>query len=83
MAINEDKNAHMLARTEGGKIEISAGWKARKHDPSRFNETYSSYTKPKDAKIEPSRCKELIQGETKGRSFNPLTGKVSYLNNFL
>lgn len=83
MAINTDKHAHMLARTEGGKIEIAAGWKSRKHDPRTMVETYSSYTKPKTAKLEPARCKELIKGETKGRSFNPLTGNISHLNNFI
>ena len=42
----------MVARTEGGKVEISTGWKTRYVGKQRFADTYAGYTAASDPKID-------------------------------
>jgi hypothetical protein len=73
----------MTARTEGGVVEISTGWKTRKVGGQRFENTYDMYTKGKAPKIDPTRIKSLVKGEMKDRVYNPVTGTVHYNDRFV
>ncbi len=51
MKVTKDSHALMTARTEGGVVEISTGWKSKKSGSQRFENTYDMYTKSKPPKI--------------------------------
>ena len=79
---NRDKHAVMTARTEGGVIPIGTSWKTKKSGVQRYVNTYNSFTNPVGPKMDSARMNRLIVGETKGRDFNPLTGRQHFLNKF-
>ena len=58
---------------------MSTGWKSKKSGKERYANTYNSFTNPSDPRIDKARINRLIIGETKGRQFNPLTGKSHFL----
>ena len=64
-------------------IAVRGDWKSKKSHPSAkldLKRTHENLFTPVNPKIDRYRIERLIEGESKGRKSNPLTGNVHYVN---